>query len=45
MQHLLETARHTLGKRLLSAGSLGEELLAFGDGLATEADTLLGVEN
>ncbi len=35
----------TLGKRLLATGGLGEKLLALGDGLATEADTLLGVED
>lgn len=35
----------TFGKGLLATGSLGEELLALGDGLATEADTLLGVED
>lgn len=35
----------TLGKRLLATGSLGEELLALGDGLAAEADTLLRVED
>jgi len=37
--------RHTLGKRLLSTGSLGEKLLALGDGLSTEANTLLRVED
>lgn len=35
----------TLRKRLLAAGRLGEKLLALGDGLATESDTLLGVED
>lgn len=35
----------TFGKRLLAARSLGEKLLAFRNGLAAEADTLLGVEN
>lgn len=35
----------TLGKGLLAAGSLGEKLLALGDGLATETDTLLRVED
>ncbi|KAI6756511.1 hypothetical protein HG530_011109, partial [Fusarium avenaceum] len=31
--------------RLLATGSLGEKLLALGDGLATESDTLLRVED
>lgn len=35
----------TLRKRLLATGSLGEELLAFWDSLATETDTLLRVED
>ena len=35
----------TFGERLLATGGLGEELLALGDGLATEANTLLGVED
>ena len=35
----------TLRKGLLATGSLGEKLLALGDGLAAEADTLLGVED
>lgn len=35
----------TLRKGLLATGSLGEKLLALGDGLATEADTLLGIED
>lgn len=35
----------TLGKGLLATGSLGEKLLALGNGLATESDTLLGIEN
>ena len=35
----------TLRKGLLATGSLGEKLLALGDGLATEADTLLSVED
>ena len=35
----------TFRQRLLAAGSLGEDLLAFRNGLATETDTLLGVEN
>jgi hypothetical protein len=40
-----EKPEETLGKRLLATGGLGEKLLALGDGLATEADTLLGVED
>lgn len=40
-----EKPEKTLGKRLLSAGGLGEELLALGDGLATEANALLSVED
>ena len=35
----------TLGERLLAAGSLREQLLALGDGLAAETDTLLTVED
>lgn len=35
----------TFGERLLATGGLGEKLLALGDGLATETDTLLGVED
>lgn len=35
----------TLGKGFFAAGSLGQELLDLGDGLATEADTLLGVKD
>lgn len=35
----------TFGERLAAAGSLGEKLLAFGDSLATEADTFLGIED
>lgn len=35
----------TLRKGLLATGSLGEKLLALGDGLATESDTLLSIEN
>lgn len=35
----------TFGKGLLAAGGLGKKLLALGDGLATEANTLLGVED
>jgi hypothetical protein len=40
-----EKPKETLRKRLLATGSLGEKLLALGDGLATESDTLLRVEN
>jgi hypothetical protein len=40
-----EEPEETLGEGLGAAGSLGEDLLALGDGLATEADTLLGVED
>jgi hypothetical protein len=35
----------TLGKRLLAAGGRGEDLLALRDGLAAEADSLLGIED
>jgi hypothetical protein len=35
----------TFRKRLLATGSLGEDLLALRDGLSTESDTLLGVED
>jgi hypothetical protein len=35
----------TFGERLLATGSLGEDLLALGDGPATESDTLLSVED
>lgn len=35
----------TLGQRLVATGSLGEKLLALGNGLAAEANTLLGVKN
>jgi hypothetical protein len=35
----------TLRKRLLATGGLGEQLLALGDGLAAETDTLLRVED
>lgn len=37
--------KRTFRQRLVAAGSLGEELLALRNGLATEADTLLRVEN
>ena len=40
-----EEPEKTLGKRLLAAGGLGEQLLALGDGLAAETDTLLRVED
>jgi hypothetical protein len=40
-----EKPEKTLGKRLLATGGLGEKLLALGDGLATESDTLLRVED
>lgn len=35
----------TFGEGLLATGSLGEDLLALRDGLSTESDTLLGVED
>ena len=37
--------RRTLGKRLVATGRLGEKVLALGDGLSAEANTLLGVED
>lgn len=40
-----ETGKLTFRKGLVATGSLGEELLALGDGLAAESDTLLGVED
>lgn len=40
-----EKPEETLGEGLLAAGSLGEELLTFGNGLATETDTLLSIED
>jgi hypothetical protein len=40
-----EKPEETLRKGLLATGSLGEKLLALGDGLATESDTLLRVED
>lgn len=43
--HHCEWAKLTLGKRLLATGSLGKKLLALRDGLATESDTLLRVED
>lgn len=41
----VRVCERTLRKGLLATGSLGEELLALGDGLAAETDTLLGVED
>lgn len=35
----------TFGERLLATRGLREQLLAFRDGLATESDTFVGVEN
>ena len=35
----------TLGQRLLTSGSLGEQLLALGDGVATEPDALVSVQD
>ena len=35
----------TLGQGFSATGGLGQELLALGDGLAAEADALLGVED
>jgi len=40
-----EEPEKTLRKRLLTAGGLGEQLLALGDSLAAETDTLLRVED
>lgn len=40
-----EEPEETLGEGLVAAGGLGEDLLALGDGLAAEADTLLRVED
>jgi hypothetical protein len=40
-----EEPEKTLRKRLLATGGLGEQLLALGDGLAAETDTLLRVED
>jgi hypothetical protein len=39
------SGQRTFRKGLLAAGSLGEKLLALRDGLATEANSLLGVED
>lgn len=40
-----EKPEETLGEGLVAAGGLRKKLLALGDGLAAEADTLLRVEN
>jgi len=40
-----EEPEETFREGLVAAGGLGEDLLALGDGLAAEADTLLGVED
>ena len=40
-----EQPEDALGQRLAAAGGLGQKLLALGDGLATEANALLGVED
>jgi hypothetical protein len=40
-----EQPEETFRQGLLAAGGLGKELLALGDGLATEANALLGVED
>jgi hypothetical protein len=40
-----EEPEETFGERLLATGGLGEELLALGDGLAAETDTLLRIED
>jgi hypothetical protein len=40
-----EEPEETFWERLLTAGSLGELLLALWDGAATETDALLGVEH
>lgn len=37
--------KHTFGKRLVTTGSLGKKLLALGNGLAPEADTLLRIKD
>lgn len=36
---------HTFRQRLLSSGSFRKHLLALWDGLSSEADTLLRIEN
>jgi hypothetical protein len=43
--HERDPRKLTFGKRLLATRSLGEKILAFGNGLATESDALLGVED
>jgi hypothetical protein len=40
-----EEPEETLRKGLAAAGGLGEKVLALGDGLAAEANALLGVED
>lgn len=35
----------TFGQRLLAAGGRGQKLLALGDRLAAETDTLVGIED
>lgn len=40
-----EQPEEGLGQGLVTAGRLGQELLALGDGLAAEADTLVGVKD
>lgn len=40
-----EEPEEALREGLVAAGGLGEDLLALGDGLAAETDTLLGVED
>lgn len=40
-----EEPEETFGKRLVASWSLGKGLLDVGDGVATEADTLLSIEN
>ena len=45
MEDTLSCSQLTLREGLLATGSLGKKLLALGDGLATETDTLLSVED
>ena len=40
-----EKPEEAFGQRLLATGGLGQKLLALGDGLAAEANALLGVED
>jgi len=40
-----EKPEETLRKGLLATGGLGKDILALGDGLAAETDTLLRVED